>query len=44
MVSPQPDLIFAATALDYGLTLVTRDTKDFTGLGLTILNPWDEVE
>ena len=37
----QPDLIIAATALEHGLTLVTRNVRDFAGLGLVILNPWD---
>lgn len=32
----------AATALEYGLALVTRNVSDFEGLGLTIVNPWDE--
>ena len=37
----QPDLILAATAIEHGLTLVTRNTKDFVGLpGLSMLNPW----
>lgn len=34
------DAQIAATALLSGLTLVTRNTRDFEGLGLTILNPW----
>ena len=38
---PQPDLIIAATALDHDLSIVTRNVKDFVGLGLTILNPWE---
>jgi predicted nucleic acid-binding protein len=33
--------MIAATALEHGLTLVTRNTKDFAGLGVTIVNPWD---
>jgi predicted nucleic acid-binding protein len=33
--------MIAATALDHGLTLVTRNTKDFAALGLVLLNPWD---
>jgi len=37
----QPDLIIAATALEHSLILATRNVKDFAGLGLTILNPWD---
>ena len=35
------DGMIAATALDHGLTLVTRNTKDFAALGLVLLNPWD---
>ena len=37
----QPDLIIAATALELDMTLVTRNVKDFSGLNLTIVNPWD---
>jgi predicted nucleic acid-binding protein len=38
----QPDLIIAATAIEHGLTLVTRNTKDFAGLpDLLLLNPWE---
>lgn len=36
-----PDGLIAATALEHDLILVTRNVKDFVGLGLTILNPWD---
>jgi len=35
------DGLIAATALEHGLTLVTRNVKDFDLLGVTILNPWD---
>lgn len=35
-----PDAQIAATALEHGLTLVTRNEKDFEELGVTILNPW----
>jgi predicted nucleic acid-binding protein len=38
----QPDLFIAATALEHGLTLVTRNIKDFEYLGLSIVNPWNE--
>jgi predicted nucleic acid-binding protein len=36
-----PDAQIAATALEHGLTLVTRNVKDFEGIGVTILNPWN---
>jgi toxin FitB len=32
--------LIAATALEHGLTIVTRNEKDFSGSGGTILNPW----
>jgi predicted nucleic acid-binding protein len=32
--------LIAATALSRGLTLVTRNTRDFTGCGLKLLDPW----
>jgi predicted nucleic acid-binding protein len=35
------DGLIAATALEHGLTVVTRNVKDFEGLGVTILNPWN---
>ena len=37
------DAIIAATALEHDLTLVTRNVKDFAGLGVVLLNPWDAV-
>lgn len=36
----QPDLIIAATALEHGLTVVSRDTKDYENARVTVLNPW----
>jgi len=36
----QPDLIIAATALQHGLTVVTRDTGDYTLARVPLLNPW----
>ncbi|HMD96952.1 MAG TPA: PIN domain-containing protein [Terriglobia bacterium] len=37
------DAVIAATALEHDLTLVTRNVKDFAGLGVVLLNPWDAV-
>jgi toxin FitB len=33
--------MIAATALEHDLTLVTRNVRDFTGLGVDVFNPWD---
>jgi predicted nucleic acid-binding protein len=41
---PEPDAVIdkqiAATALVYDLTVVTRNTRDFTGTGVRLLNPF----
>ena len=37
------DGMIAATALERDLTGVTRNVKDFAGLGVTVFNPWDAV-
>lgn len=37
------DGLIAATALEHGLAVVTRNVKDFENLGLTVLNPWDDL-
>jgi predicted nucleic acid-binding protein len=34
------DSLIGATALVHGLTVVTRNTRDFDGLGVPVLNPW----
>ena len=36
----QPDLIIAATALQHGLTVVTRETGDYQRARVPLLNPW----
>ena len=38
----QPDLIIAATALDHGLTIVSRDVSDYRKARVPVLNPWIE--
>lgn len=35
------DGLIAATALEHDLILVTRNTRDFTGPGVPLLNPWE---
>jgi predicted nucleic acid-binding protein len=40
----QPDLIIAATALEHGLTLVSRNTSDYEKARVTVHNPWRNVE
>jgi predicted nucleic acid-binding protein len=36
------DLLIAATALERGLTVVTRNLRHFTPTGVATLNPWQE--
>jgi predicted nucleic acid-binding protein len=38
----QPDLIIAATALRRGLTVVTRDRRDYDRAGAPVFNPWTD--
>ena len=35
------DALIAATALAHGATVATRNTKDFLGVGLVLVNPYD---
>jgi len=39
----QPELIIAATALHHGLTIVSRDTRDFKKARVPVVNPWRET-
>ena len=36
----QPDLIIAASALEHGLTVVSRDTTHYERARVPVLNPW----
>ena len=35
------DGLIAATAAEHGLVVVTRNVRDFEGLGVAVLNPWE---
>ncbi len=37
----QPDLIIAATAAYHGLTVVTRDRRDFDKARVPVISPWE---
>ena len=37
----QPDLIIAATAIHHGLTVITRDRKDYDKARAPVMNPWE---
>ncbi len=37
---PTVDSLIAATALAYELTIVTRNIRDFEGIGAITINPW----
>src|SRR5262249_6196244 len=41
---PQPDLFFAATGLHHGLTIVTRDTREYERARVAVLYPWNEAQ
>jgi toxin FitB len=36
----QPDLFIAATALHHGLTVVSRDTAEYSRAGVPVFDPW----
>ncbi len=37
------DAFIAATALVHGMTIITRNSKDFTHTGVKVFNPWLET-
>lgn len=37
---PAIDSLLGATAVQHGLSMVTRNTRDFDGLGVDVVNPW----
>jgi predicted nucleic acid-binding protein len=37
---PAIDSLIGATAAHYGLSLVTRNVRDYANLGLDVINPW----
>lgn len=36
----QPDALIAATAIQYSLTVVTRDRTDYDAAGVSVIDPW----
>jgi hypothetical protein len=40
---PQSDAPIAATALVHGITVVTRNVRDFEGRGVKVTCPWGEA-
>jgi predicted nucleic acid-binding protein len=36
-----PDMLIAATAIEYQLVLATRNVRDFMGCGVQVVNPFD---
>ena len=38
---PSIDSLLAATAIQHGLDMVTRNTKDFDHFNLDVINPWN---
>ena len=37
------DAMIAATAIEHGFTVVTRNTQDFVDTGVSLFNPWHEA-
>ena len=41
---PDRDAMIAATAAGHDLMLATRNVRDFEGLDVRLVNPWDKTE
>jgi predicted nucleic acid-binding protein len=39
--APERDALIAATAFVHGLTVATRNTRDFAPTGVPLVNPWE---
>jgi predicted nucleic acid-binding protein len=37
------DALIAATAITHGLTVVTRNTRDFEAITVPLFNPWEQA-
>ncbi len=37
------DALIGATAKVHSMTLVTRNIRDFDGMGIRVLNPWEKI-
>ena len=40
---PERDSLIAATAIVHGMTVVTRNVADFSGMDVSVMNPWEDV-
>ncbi|MBC7305043.1 MAG: type II toxin-antitoxin system VapC family toxin [Nocardia sp.] len=40
---PERDAMIAATASEHGMTVVTRNVKDFEPMGVPVLDPWAQI-
>ncbi|GGK67322.1 type II toxin-antitoxin system VapC family toxin [Nocardia camponoti] len=41
---PERDAMIAATASEHGMSVVTRNVKDFVPMDVPVINPWDHVD
>ena len=42
IIRSAPDMLIAATAIEYQLVLATRNVRDFLGCGVQVVKPFDE--